>query len=969
MKDEKRGDNQAPCKDKMKRGEEVFAATAKFVYGLGEMLKSKIKGQRYAIYNFQEAIFEALTVKDERHKGPTIAALLSGLPGVGKTQIVQYTAEYLGLPYRRFNMSSYSDKEESLFNFKGINESYKAARRGDVTQFVDENPNAVILFDEVDKAHTNVLNCMLQILDEGRLEDGFTRKKVSFKNTIIFMTTNVGADLFQDPTQYNYATLAKEKILNSLRNECSPVTGYPCFSTAIVSRFAQGRIIPFNRLDGQTLCEISRARAQELIDVFKGRYPDVDLQCDVELLAKTLLLEKGNNADARNMTGEVEHFFGTHLFDVMQKYEERGRDFSKLKGVRFDFKYKDNGEYIEKMFFSDDKHKVAVFCGEEEKSLFDDCTELDLTFVSFEEKVSSIEYDGVIVSGNLKKNKRGLEFFRKTKENDYIPVHMFTTDENSDEIDMKIFHCEGAESVFMPNEGKTFTEWRSDIAKKLAFAKSLLELARANMVLKNDTICINEEDDEGIILRVDTVNYRLERAVYAEDENAVTNMREIPYTRLSDVIGVDAALNEICELIKEVKNYKNCIRKGRRVPRGALLHGVPGCGKTLIAKAVAGECGLPIFHRNAATLYDQYVGGTQKEIQKLFEQARRYAPSIIFLDEVDAIAKARGSYQASVSSELALNTLLSEMDGFTRDEKRPVFVIAATNFDPTHEKTALDKAFIRRFDRRINVGLPDAKGRLDILQFYLKKYSVDIPDASLTTIVDRSQGKSPADLVQIVDLALRLAENDDVTIAHLEEAFETVVFGDKKKWNVDVMKKTSYHEAGHALIACLTGKTPTFVTNISRGNYGGYMQSENGEERLDYTRQDILDKICVSFAGRAAEQMIYGVNGLTTGAGSDLKHARELAYMLLNDYAMDEDFLLGMGDVQSETTKQMFDSKANLLLKEQYARATNLLQKNKGMLDKLADALMQEHSLNARRINEVLQAVEGTQEECMNVGE
>lgn len=942
-----------------KKGEKIFSASSKFVQGMGGVLKAVIKGQRYAIYSFQEAIFEALTVKDDRHKGPLISVVLSGLPGVGKTQLVQAVSEYLKLPYKRFNMSSYSDKEESLFNFKGINESYKSARRGDVTQFVDENPNAIILFDEVDKAHTNVMNCMLQILDEGMLEDGYTREKVSFKNCIVVMTTNVGAELFQDPTIYNYATLEKDKILRALLRERNPVTGYPCFSHALVSRFGQGRVIPFNRLDGQTLCEIAETRAQQLIDVFTKRYPDVTLKCDVKELAKTLLLEKGNNADARNMTGEVEHFFGSHLFDVMQKYAESGKDFAKLACVEFTFDHSGCEPRIQEMFHSTKRHKVAVYCGEDERELFQSREEVEFVFVDFKDRVNSLEFDGAIVSGDLQKNQRAMEYFRHIKTGDCLPVHVFTMDKHIDEIDMKIYYCEGAESVYIPKEGGKFEVWLNDIVNKLGFAQALTELARANLVVKNDTFCSFIEGRKESRLCVKTVNYRLERAVYAEDEGSVMSMHEIPSTRLSDVVGVDSAVEEVRDLVDLFANYKDCIRKGIRLPRGVLLSGVPGVGKTLLARAVAGECGLPFLHRNAANFFDKYVGGTQENIRKAFAQARRYAPCVIFIDEIDAIGKQRGLNLSSDAADLAQNTFLSEMDGFTHDDKKPVFVIAATNFNVTGAN-ALDGAFVRRFDRRISLEVPNAQGRLDLFRYFLGKHKYEVTDTELQTLIERSHGKSPADLEQVVEFAVRQAKGGLIKIDDLEEAFERVAFGNKKEWSAEIVKKTSYHEAGHAVISCVTGKIPAYVTNVSRGTHGGYMQCDGEEDSFDYTHQELLDIICVSFGGRAAERLIYGESGLTSGASSDLKQARRFANAVFNDYGMDDAFLLGIGE--SEAMKRMMDEKVNALLQEQYARATKLLTENRKMLDVFTEALLKENSLTTKRINELLQTIDNKKE-------
>lgn len=932
----------------------VFPAISKLLCGVGDEMNKYIKGQTHAIYCIQEALFEAFTLKETDYKGPKVSILMTGLPGVGKTQLIEEIAKYLMLPYFRANMSSYSDKEEGVFNFKGINESYKASRPGDVTKFVDENPNGILLLDEVDKAHQNVLGLLYQVLEGGELEDAYMRKKVSFKNTIIFMTTNVGAKLFQDLDRYNYATLSQIKIINALKAEKNPITNAPCFNSALVSRFAKGKIVPFNRLSGQLLCEMTKGKAEELFERFHERYPKLQLECDSQNLAKTLMLSKGGEVDARGLTGEVEHFFGTHLFEVMQKYEENQQDFSKLAKVQFSFNFFDGDERVKQMFDTNEHYRIAVYCSAEEREQFSKCLWLDFDFVSMEDNVTSLNYDCAIVSVDLEKNEKAAQCFRRVKKQEDLPVYVFSLNENMDKIDMKTYYCEGAESAFLPKDGVPFLTWLDEITKSIHFARVALDLGRANLVLRYDTSCSYEMKDEQAVLSIKTVNYRLERVIHAQDEGLMVADHEIPKVKFTDVKGLDSTLVEVKSLTKILKNHKEHARLGIKSPKGLLLYGVPGTGKTLIAKALAAESDMPFIQRNATEYLKPLVGESEQMLREDFARARKYAPTVLFIDEVDAIAKRRGRANATETSETILNALLSEMDGFIRDDKKPVFVIAATNFEPSDDANGLDPAFVRRFDRTIRVQLPNAKGRMEILQYFLGKYSVSFPEEKLENFVQRSFGKSPADIERIVDCAARQSFGREMRTQDLEEAFETISYGEKKEWSAEIARKTSFHEAGHTLVAWMSGHTPAYVTNISRGAHGGYMQYESGEEKFDYTRQEILDRICVSFAGRAAEELIYGSKGVTTGANADIIHARNLAKALVDDYAMDMDFLLGMGDVQSETTKKLFDEKVNSILKAQYARAKQVLTAHQEPLKRLTDKLMEENSLEARQIDELL---------------
>ena len=299
------------------------------------------------------------------------------------------------------------------------------------------------------------------------------------------------------------------------------------------------------------------------------------------------------------------------------------------------------------------------------------------------------------------------------------------------------------------------------------------------------------------------------------------------------------------------------------------------------------------------------------------------------------------------------NAFLSEMDGFRQDDKHPVFVIAATNFPP--EK--LDKAFLRRFDRLVEIKLPKAAERFEILRHYMEKATVELTDEEVQSLVDRTAGKSPADLAKLVKQTKRACKKEKPTLKDFEEALELLTYGEKQKWGEDEMRKITYHESGHCLVYYLTGNIPTYVTNIARGNHGGYMQFDNGEDKFGYTRQNLLDKICACFGGRAAERLIYGEDGLTTGASADLETARNIAKAIVDEYGMQEGFLLGASGASSEENKKRFDGYVNEILTEQYARANEMMQNNRAILEKQTERLLKANSMNKQELESFFQEV------------
>jgi ATP-dependent Zn protease len=305
-----------------------------------------------------------------------------------------------------------------------------------------------------------------------------------------------------------------------------------------------------------------------------------------------------------------------------------------------------------------------------------------------------------------------------------------------------------------------------------------------------------------------------------------------------------------------------------------------------------------------------------------------------------------------------LNAFLSEMDGFIYDEKRPVLIVAATNYSISEDGTGrlLDPAFVRRFDRKIKIDLPNTAERAEFIRYYLKKHEINtISDGTIETLALRSYACSPADLEMIVELAIRNAKGKDLTDELLTEAFDMERFGEANQVSKDSLLQTTYHEAGHTLVAYLCGEKPTFVTNISRSNFGGYMLHEIDDLRSTLTRQDLLDRICCALAGRCAELIVFGTEkGLTTGASGDLNTANELALQIVNGYAMTEGLVTMDVKIYGNAVGQLLFEKVERILAGQYDRAMRLIEANRDKLERLTEELLRKNSLTKDEIIAVL---------------
>ena len=437
----------------------------------------------------------------------------------------------------------------------------------------------------------------------------------------------------------------------------------------------------------------------------------------------------------------------------------------------------------------------------------------------------------------------------------------------------------------------------------------------------------------------------------------------------SDVAGEDEAKESLSEIVDYLHNPKKYSDVGASMPKGVLLVGPPGTGKTMLAKAVAGEANVPFFSMSGSEFVEMFVGMGASKVRDLFSQAKEKAPCIVFIDEIDAIGKKRdGQFSSNDEREQTLNQLLTEMDGF--QENIGVIILAATNRPET-----LDPALTRpgRFDRRVPVELPDLAGREAILKVHAKKIKT-ADDVNFHTIARMASGASGAELANIInEAALRAVRNNRTVVneSDLEESIETVIAGYQKKNAVlsDSEKKVvAYHEIGHALVAAMQSHSAPVqkITIIPRtsGALGYTMQVDQGDKYL-LTKQELENKIATFTGGRAAEELVFGE--ITTGTSNDIEQATKLARAMITRYGMSEDFdmvaletvsnqYLG-GDASlacSADTQNEIDRKVVELVKRQHEKASKILADNRAKLDELAKYLYEKETITGEEFMSIL---------------
>lgn len=439
-------------------------------------------------------------------------------------------------------------------------------------------------------------------------------------------------------------------------------------------------------------------------------------------------------------------------------------------------------------------------------------------------------------------------------------------------------------------------------------------------------------------------------------------------TTFNDVAGVDEAKQELQEVVDFLKNPERFSDIGAKIPKGVLLSGPPGTGKTLLAKAVAGEAGVPFYSASGSQFVEMYVGRGAARVRDLFKEARRNAPSIVFIDEIDAVGKQRSSGGAVSNDEReqTLNQLLTEMNGF--DEDSGVIVLGATN-----RPDMLDDALLRpgRFDRKVTVNLPDRGGREKILEVHARKVNLG-DDVDLKQIAKRTPGFAGADLANLLNEAAILAirnKRDAVSMADLSSAIDRILAGPEKVGTYlseERKRLVAYHEAGHAIVG---HRSPEFdniekITIVPRGNAGGLTWFTPNEKVLDSglaTFKYLKSQIAVALGGRIAEELAFGKDAVTTGASNDLQKVTQIARQMVERYGMSsigpmslESQSNAFSRGHSEELAKEIDIEVRALVKEAYDDALDILSKNIDKLDSLAEALVQKETMEGQEFRDLM---------------
>ena len=944
-------------------------------------LNKTVLGQQLAISTFAMDYFIAgMKARVERDRvRPSATFLFAGPPGVGKTFLSETAAKTLGLPFLRLDMTEYSGPD-GVHRLAGTPKSYQGAREGDLTGFVSKNPRCIVLFDEIEKANEATITLFLQVLDAGRLQDAFMTQEISFRDTTLIFTTNAGHNLYETETGGRLSTLSRDVILEALRTDINPHTHQPFFPAAICSRLATGSVLMFDYLGAHILRGITESQLHKYTESIRD---DMGIEVEIDPNVPTaLLLEAGGNADGRIIRASAEKFFLGELYELYrllgsQQVLHTGEIVQK---VRFSVDLEHADPEILDLYRPSERIHVLVCSGRE--IVLPDAPDVPIihnvrTAEEAKEILKKQEIQMIIcdVLGDLPEGETAylnpedvdtparaflhyaLDHYPK------MPVMLLeTADRACSEEEKESYLKRGVQGFIKLDEGDQAEAFRQ-YANIIFQQNSLNKLARANKLVHFETA--QRMSDGGKTAEIILFDMRMETAVRAEDRDSVVSLQSLPDDRLEDVIGAEDAKAELRFYIDYMKKPRKLMARGVTPPKGLILYGPPGTGKTMLARAFAAECGATFIPTEGNKFFNKWVGEGPAMVHRLFGIARKNAPSVLFVDEFDVIARTRsgdGTTSSQITEEI-MTAFFSEMDGFSKNPDAPVLVLAATNYNvEPGSPMSLDEAIVRRFDRSIRVDLPSLEERVR----YLTKKTSEKPvfrvdEEGIRNLASRSAGMSLAKLEQVLNMAIRSLVRKDaeaVTNEMLDEAFEEFTSGEKREWAPETVLRTARHEAGHALVAYLYGDKPSYVTIVSRGTYGGYVQTGDNEKRFDYNKRELLALIRTSLAGRAAELVFYGdEDGLSTGASSDLRKATQIAEHMLGTYGMDAEFgLATLHEVAGDTADKLRDL-VNRILQEELEKAMTAIRENNAAYQAVVDALVQKNSLKGEELDRIIKSV------------
>jgi len=916
-----------------------------------QSLNNTVIGQESAVSSLCQGY---LTSSIEAPNGPRSIYTFAGPSGVGKTYLASQLQSKLneyeksGYVFNIFNMEQYSDSRDAMKLF-GSGVQYVDATLGMLTSAVRSQPRQIFLFDEIEKAHSTVIQSLLSVLDSGLTKDQTSQEEIDFSQCIIIFTTNLGQNTLQ-----NNAQNLQLSVFDLLKNSENP-SSKTKLSPEFINRLAKGFPILFSELKINHLVRLAEMEVNELESLSAPVTYDFP-----QNFASLMLQSMSPDISVRALKSKFSKHKAMILNQAIPYFNEDDKQISFKVDIEKSAREIKNPPI--QLLLLDDDSKVF----EQVKTHHSDCKiSLCGDVVELRHAIESCHPDALLIDiETIKKNNLQLNdvisvlFTRNNKTP--IFTYKLVDDDNKQVLQPSVHEVREHFSLNARNFSMLFTYMLERVNYYLETEHTLVKMKRRNEQLQYQCEVIKKDS----FFQVNYKKFNVTQLVQSNDLNTGDLFKHsLPTLKLDDVIGLDRAKKRLVDVVSWLKSPEKLANFGVKVPTGFLFAGPPGTGKTFLAKALAGESGLPFFSVSSSELSDNHAGGTTTNIKKLFATARKYAPSIIFIDEIDAIAGKRSSSAQGADRDrnLTVNALLTEMDGFN-SQSDPIFILAATN-----HPQLLDSAIVRpgRFDETIYCDLPNAEARKEFFSRFSAEHKIVFSEQELEQLISSSLGMSSAEIEQVFREAIYQAVGDNkaLTSEGIKQTMVRVSYGlpsDHIQLSIQEKQRTAYHEAGHLLLTKLLFPKQhiDFVTIEPRNNALGFVATRAADEYESLSTIRVKHRLEVLLAGRVAEKIFTdSVGEVSSGASSDIEKATQLAMHVIYEGGLEA--TVGPVNVGLLTKYEESD----LLLKAQDAvqfwlieaekSAEVRLVEHRAQLDHIANALIEKESLTRSEIEKL----------------
>lgn len=941
---------------------------------LSQVLKDNVRGQEEAISRFVQGCFHSDLFPVDEGKGVTTKFVFGGPVGVGKSSLAEAAAEALEVPFLKIELSDSAADSSAVSLAQSIINEGEDCELSDIEYFVKEFPQCVIMFNDLEKAHPKVLGALTKLFKNGSIINHKEKLEISFKDVIFIFTTNLGLSLYSGDGDRNITGLPKAVVMDALRQELAEIPTGEIINNFLYDNFATGNIIMFNGMSIYHLTEIVAEGFESFQQKLQENY-NLKLNIDPQVIS-LFLYTHCHALDAHSARPESHIFLKNELYEFGRHFRADSDSFNKLEQFTLKVKVPPKGDALRSLFVYDEPLQLLVIGDPKKYSYLRDSDKIEFNFARSYDKaleilkkkdilyaVIDLYYGGVGKKSSFLSlddiGSKGVSCFDKlSRQLTDIPIFLMDA-AYIDTEDKATFLQRGARQfINLETEPEQAMLLLEKLAQSLYMQAKVYKLASRGKILGFNSAQKLSKDGK----RVEITFYDFyTRNNQTRQDFHLDFVEELQTKkRFADITGAVSAKKELQQLSSYLLNPRRFVLEEGNPPKGILLFGWKETGKAALARALAGESNAAFLHLNSSILLAQEPGNAMAIISQMFRAAKKCAPAVIFFEDLEKII-----VEDNPLKEIISQVLLDNIKDMNSNIRTPVLFVGSVDYPYPNLSMIEDKLnqdVLHVMEYRIFVNMPNRDERKEFIEKELVRLELKgITEKSIQNIAERTHMTSISRLRDFLNFAarrVRKASKEDFNQVFIGALDEFQMGEAREASQAEKVLHTAYHEAGHAYLNWYNGNEATFMTIVSRGNYGGYYMSKIDENKGGMTKRELLDRIRMCLAGRGAELVFLGnKDGMGTGISSDLENATNIALSMICYYGMDEDSLLSLSPsvaLQGPFGEKVLN-RASELLQREMKNTIEILEQGKAAVEALAEKLAANNYLTGEEIDAFLE--------------